>query len=63
MIGVPSSDPGPVTTWTRPGGRPASSSSCTAHNAEKGVRSSGLVSTALPATKAGMASLMPSVKG
>ena len=63
MIGVPSSDPGPVTTWTKPGGRPASSSSCTAQSAENGVLSSGLVNTALPATRAGIASLMPRVNG
>jgi hypothetical protein len=63
MIGVPSSEPGPVTVCTKPAGMPARSSIATAHRCENGVRSSGLASTALPATIAGNASLMPRVSG
>jgi hypothetical protein len=63
MIGVPSSDPGPVTVCTNPGGIPARSSICTAHRCENGTRSSGLANTALPATRAGSASLIPRVSG
>src|ERR687885_640781 len=54
----PSSDPEPVTTWTRSGGRPASSSSAKPHSAVNGVWPSGLITTALPAASAGVAPLL-----
>ena len=63
MSGVPSSDPAPVTTCTRPGGRPASSSVATPHRVEYGVWRSGLMTTPLPAASAGTASEMLSVSG
>ena len=63
IMGCPSVAPGPVMTCTVSGGSPASSSSPAAHNVEKGVRESGLMRTALPASRAGIASVMPSVSG
>ena len=63
MSGCPRLAPRPVTTCARPMGSPASSSRPTAHRAENGVCASGLMITPLPATKAGRASVMPSVSG
>ena len=54
MMAVPTVRPGPVTTWTRPSGRPASSSSSKARRAVNGVCESGLMTTPLPATRAAM---------
>ncbi len=63
MIGVPSSRPGPATTFQRSRGKPASSSSCAPSSAESIVWASGLVTTALPASSAGRPSHSAIVNG
>ena len=52
-----------MTTCISPAGSPASSSSATAHSAVNGVWLSGLSTTALPASSAGMASEMAIISG
>ena len=63
MIGVPSSRPGPATTFHSPSGKPASSSSWAPRSAESIVWASGLVTTALPASSAGSPSHSAIVNG
>ena len=49
----PTTRPAPVTTLTRPSGRPASWQTRATASAERGVSSLGLSTTALPAISAG----------
>ena len=63
MSSGPSSEPEPVTTWSTWAGRPASSISSRASSPLNGVLVSTFITTALPAARAGTASLMLSVKG
>ncbi|MNE76071.1 hypothetical protein D3C80_1722840 [compost metagenome] len=49
----PSSEPLPGNTLTRPLGKPASSQICASCRASSGVISAGLITTALPAARAG----------
>ena len=49
----PTSGPGPGTTFSTPGGRPASSARRASTSAVSGVSSLGLSTTALPAASAG----------
>ncbi len=50
----PTSDPGPVTRLTVPGGKPASAISSTSSVAQWGVSLEGLSTTVFPATRAGI---------
>src|SRR5580700_4617340 len=52
-IGAPASGPYPVTTFTTPFGTPASVSACTRLKVDSGVSSAGLITQALPQTRAG----------
>jgi hypothetical protein len=45
--------PGPYTTLSTPGGRPASVSACARFHTDSGVIEAGLSTTALPETNAG----------
>ena len=59
----PTTEPGPVTTWARPRGRPASSSSSKARRVVNGVCESGLSTRALPAMRAGSPSPIARASG
>jgi hypothetical protein len=63
MSGPPTTEPWPYTTWNNPSGSPASASRSAAHSAVNGVWLSGLRTTALPASSAGMASEIVSTSG
>src|SRR5262245_3097325 len=49
----PAVEPNPVTTFTTPGGKSASSTSCASRNAVSGASSAGLSTTVQPAASAG----------
>ena len=63
MSDGPTSGPSPQTTWNRPFGRPACSSSSMPYSGESAVLLSGFTTTPLPAIRAGMASEMPVANG
>ena len=50
---APTSPPGPVSTWTTPGGAPASWKTSASRSAVSGVTDAGLRMTTLPAASAG----------
>ena len=63
ISGVPTSAPNPVTTFTNPFGAPACSISFTNSSTEAEVNSDGLMTTELPAARAGASFQVVSIKG
>ena len=50
---APTSPPGPVSTFSTPGGRPTASAARPTSSVESGVHVAGLMTTVLPAARAG----------
>src|SRR4051794_32329949 len=61
--GWPASAPNPVTTLTAPGGNPASTASSASRRTVAEVYSEGLITTVLPAHRAGASLLVVRVRG
>src|SRR5688572_2760633 len=59
----PASAPNPVTTFTEPGGKPASRASSASRRTVAEVYSEGLITTVLPTHRAGASLLVVSVSG
>ena len=59
----PASSPSPATTFTTPGGSPASSSSAAQRSTEHDACSAGLITTVLPAARAAPAFALTSDSG
>ncbi len=62
-MAVPTTSPGPVTTFRTPGGRPASSASWPRRRVVSGVALAGLRTTEFPAASAGPIFQMAIMKG